>query len=216
MVNVSLSLRADDLPLVLLEDPLPAPADRTRIIVIDAHAALPDLLSRTIEATPHLELVGHAQDADGALAAVARLRPHIVLMDVTLPGRLGLCNPHDIVAAHPGVRSLILTARTGPRRDNQVDLVVEPATLGSAPLVDVLRGLSEPDLSARLWKLTRRELEVLSLLGDGHDLREIAQELGLSLHTCRGHVKSVLGKLGVHSQLAAVVLARRCGVIASN
>ena len=63
------------------------------------------------------------------------------------------------------------------------------------------------------WHLTPRELEVLRLLGDGRDPRGIAKELGVSLNTCRGYVKAVLAKLGVHSQLEAVVLATRAGLI---
>ena len=51
------------------------------------------------------------------------------------------------------------------------------------------------------------------LLGQGRDPRGIAKELGVTLHTCRGYVKGVLAKLGVHSQLEAVVLATRTGLI---
>jgi len=54
---------------------------------------------------------------------------------------------------------------------------------------------------------------VLRLLGRGRDPRAIAKELGVTLHTCRGYVKSVLAKLGVHSQLEAVVMATRTGLI---
>jgi DNA-binding NarL/FixJ family response regulator len=61
--------------------------------------------------------------------------------------------------------------------------------------------------------LTPRELEVLQLLGQGRDPRAIARELGVSLYTCRGYVKSVLAKLDVHSQLEAVVVASRAGLI---
>ncbi len=62
-------------------------------------------------------------------------------------------------------------------------------------------------------ELTARELEVLRLLGEGRDLRSIAELLGVSLHTCRGHVKNVLVKLGAHSQLEAVVIATRSGLL---
>lgn len=211
---MSVSLQATDLPLVLVEDPLPIPPDRTQVFVIDAHDSVPEIVSRTIEVGPYLELVGHARESAEALAEIARLRPQVVLMDVDLPGRTGLCDPHDIVAAFPGLRSLILYARTAPATPG-LDLN-GTAMAGRAPLVDVLREAAQPDLSTQLWKLTPRELEVLHLLGEGHDLREISAELGLSQHTCRGHVKSVLAKLGVHSQLAAVVTARRRGLIPSE
>ena len=55
---------------------------------------------------------------------------------------------------------------------------------------------------------------MLRLLGQGRDPRTIAKELGVSLNTCRGYVKSLLAKLDVHSQLEAVVVATRLGLIA--
>ena len=48
---------------------------------------------------------------------------------------------------------------------------------------------------------------------EGHDPQAIASRLGISVHTCRGHVKSVLLKLGAHSQLGAVVIAAREGLL---
>jgi DNA-binding NarL/FixJ family response regulator len=61
--------------------------------------------------------------------------------------------------------------------------------------------------------LTPREMEVLQLLGRGMDPTSIAGELDLSIHTARGHVKRILGKLGAHSQLEAVIIAVQLGVL---
>ncbi|HUZ56224.1 MAG TPA: response regulator transcription factor [Streptosporangiaceae bacterium] len=62
-------------------------------------------------------------------------------------------------------------------------------------------------------RLTAREQEVLALMGEGLDPRAIAERLVVSLHTARGHVKSVMTKLGAHSQLEAVVVATRSGLL---
>jgi DNA-binding NarL/FixJ family response regulator len=67
-------------------------------------------------------------------------------------------------------------------------------------------GSAQPDLTAR-------EQEVLTLLGEGLDVTIIAKRLGMSLNTCRGHVKSLLMKLGSHSQLEAVVEAVHQGLL---
>jgi DNA-binding CsgD family transcriptional regulator len=56
-------------------------------------------------------------------------------------------------------------------------------------------------------------MEVLKLLGRGQDPRTIARQLSISLHTCRGYVKSMLAKLDCHSQLEAVVTASRLGLL---
>jgi DNA-binding NarL/FixJ family response regulator len=61
--------------------------------------------------------------------------------------------------------------------------------------------------------LTAREQEVLALMGEGLDPRAIAERLVVSLHTARGHVKSIMIKLGAHSQLEAVVRATRAGLL---
>ena len=61
--------------------------------------------------------------------------------------------------------------------------------------------------------LTERELEVLRRLSRGEEPRVIAKQLGVSLSTCRGYVSSLLGKLKVHSQLEAVVVASKAGLI---
>jgi len=62
-------------------------------------------------------------------------------------------------------------------------------------------------------RLTTREQEVLALMGEGLDPKAIAERLVVSLHTARGHVKSVMMKLGAHSQLEAVVVATRAGLL---
>ena len=62
-------------------------------------------------------------------------------------------------------------------------------------------------------QLTRRQLEVLHLLAEGHSTSEIAAELGLSTTTVRNYVADVLNVLGVHNRLQAVVAARKAGLI---
>ena len=70
-----------------------------------------------------------------------------------------------------------------------------------------------PARPTRVIDVTPRERQVLELLGQGLDARVIARTLGISLHTSRGHVKSLLAKLHAHSQLEAVVNATRAGLL---
>jgi DNA-binding NarL/FixJ family response regulator len=70
----------------------------------------------------------------------------------------------------------------------------------------------EPDWS----RLTGREREVLALMGEGLDPKSIAHRLVVSVHTARGHVKNVMMKLGAHSQLEAVVVATRSGLLSRD
>ena len=79
----------------------------------------------------------------------------------------------------------------------------------------VTRLIDQPRTARRALArpLSQRELSVLVRMADGKDVTTIAHELQISSHTCRGHVKSVLSKLGAHSQLEAVVVAVRIGLI---
>jgi DNA-binding NarL/FixJ family response regulator len=70
-----------------------------------------------------------------------------------------------------------------------------------------------PPAGAPVPELTQREREVLGLLGRGMAPKAIARVLGISLNTCRGYVKSLLSKLGVNSQLEAVLTAQRLGLL---
>lgn len=81
------------------------------------------------------------------------------------------------------------------------------------PLLERLsRGRTIKGGSARA-DLTPREQDVLTLLGEGLDVATIADRLGISMNTCRGHVKSLLSKLGSHTQLEAVVEAVHQGLL---
>lgn len=222
-------------PCALDDELLAKPAARTRVLVVDDHRTFAELLSRALDAERDMECVGHAQNSAEALAAVARLKPDVVLMDVHLPDQDGISTSAQLVRDHPDLKILILTAHAS------LADVERAAAAGAAgflakdgSLTEVLNGLRtarrgslilpegllsrlsavvEEDRSMLQWNLTPRELEVLRLLGRGRDPRGIAKELGVTLHTCRGYVKGVLAKLGVHSQLEAVVLATRTGLI---
>lgn len=75
------------------------------------------------------------------------------------------------------------------------------------------RLVRQPSSAERAPLLTQREQDVLRLLATAADTRQIAKCLDISLSTCRGYVKRLLVKLDAHSQLEAVVVARRYGLI---
>jgi DNA-binding NarL/FixJ family response regulator len=162
-------------------------------------------------------------------------------MDVYLPGVDGIEGTRHIKASNPATRVLILTGHTEldiltqaatagasgflPKESSLQEvidairvpfddkIVVESSTL--AALIERLRDTERASArqAPNASRLTRRELEVLGLLREGLDPQTIASRLGISVHTTRGHVKSVLLKLGAHSQLEAVVIAAREGLL---
>ncbi len=212
----------------------------TGVLVVEDQQVLASALEIAIGTQPDMDCVGTAATIDDALASVAEHRPDVVLMDIGLPGLDGIEGTRQIKAAYPDVTILILTAGATPgrlaaaadagaggflakdgafsdvlaaiRNPMPGKMVIEGTTLH-----ELIKGMpgqpqSEPAQS-RTARLTAREQEVLALMGEGLDPSAIAERLVLSVYTARGHVKNVMMKLGAHTQLEAVVLATKSGML---
>jgi DNA-binding NarL/FixJ family response regulator len=210
------------------------------VLVVDDHASFAEALAIAMETQDDLECVGTAHDVEQALALVEERSPEVVLMDVNLPGADGVDGTRRIKALRPETRVLILTSFARPevlaraatagaagflpkesgfadvlssiRASGEDQMIVDRVTL-EAMLERVSVESSGGGAAPSRPRLTAREYEVLRRLGEGLDPQAIARELSISVHTCRGHVKSVLQKLGAHSQLEAVVMATRQGIL---
>ncbi|MEU4354919.1 response regulator transcription factor [Streptomyces virginiae] len=156
------------------------------------------------------------------------------------PASDGIALVAGVRVAHPGVRTVVLAERDDPRRaalalqagasgwvakDCSLSRLLavirgvlrEETHLPPALLTGVLRELTaarkhRTDSERLVESLTPREHEVLRCMVAGLGRKDVAARLFLSPHTVRTHMQNVLGKLGVHSTLAAVALARRAGV----
>jgi DNA-binding NarL/FixJ family response regulator len=205
------------------------------VLVVDGHQTFAELLGVALRGQPDLRYVGHARNGEQALRLCAELRPDVILLDPELPDADGIAIAEMLRHRQPETRVVILTA------SNEATLVGRATAAGAAgflskngALGDVLHAVHtahgggmtvSTDILARLLRstapvvgprgggLTAREHEVLELMGSGLDPRAIARRLGISVHTCRGYVKAVLAKLDVHSQLEAVAVATRRGLI---
>jgi DNA-binding NarL/FixJ family response regulator len=183
---------------------------------------------------PDLTCVGTAPSVAKALLMVNELRPDLVLMDVHLGDGDGITATAELTQSYPELRVVVLTAHT------DTALMQRAADAGACCLLpkdgslpDMLQALrssrrgglvvhpvllkalvtSQPPKADYLPPLTRRERDVLSMLADGSDARAISKQLGISVNTCRGYVRSLLLKLGAHSQLEAVVIATNHGLV---
>jgi DNA-binding NarL/FixJ family response regulator len=205
------------------------------VLVVDDHRVVAETFRMAIDVEDDVECVGLAGSAEEALALVSELSPDVVVMDVRLPGVDGIEASRQIKALHPSVRVLIVSAYTG------VDVVARAAAAGASgvlskegALADMVKALKTaggsrmivdslaldapaPQDPARVTgparNLTEREVEILALMSEGLNPKSIAVSTGISLQTARGHVKSIMAKLDAHSQLEAVVIAAREGLV---
>jgi DNA-binding NarL/FixJ family response regulator len=188
-----------------------------------------------------IEVVGEAGNGDEAVALAHRLRPDVALMDVRMPGTDGIEATRRIVADGLPTQVLILT--TFDLDEHVYDALQAGASgfllkdVGRAQLVDAVRTVAEGDALfaptvlrrlvahyvARpaldrapphtLEELSKREIEILRLLGHGLSNGEIADELVISLATVKTHVRHILQKLRLRDRVQAVVLAYESGLL---
>ncbi len=210
-------------------------APRT-VLVVDDHRTFADLMCVALSSQPDLSCVGTAYDVSSGIDLVRRHRPDVVVIDYQFDGdeRDGVEATATITSTHPETAVVILTGHADhqlmrraadagasslmPKDGSLQDLLSTLRTAGRAGLVvhpRLLRSLltvPRPAASPET-PLSRRERDVLAMLTIGLDARAIAGQLGISLSTCRGYVKTLLRKLDAHSQLEAVAIARRRGLL---
>jgi DNA-binding NarL/FixJ family response regulator len=213
-----------------------AAAESTRVVIVDDHPLFAETMAITLRQKGYDATRMPLQP--GLAAEVVRRRPDVVLLDLDLADHgsgLELIAPFD----QAGVRVVVVTsdidrARWGECLDRGAAAVV-PKHASLNVLLDLIRRatdgepltaqaeradlraawrerqLAEQDAHRRLERLSRREAEVLGMLMTGRTVSQIARECYVSIATVRTQVKSVLAKLSVSSQLAAVGIANEVG-----
>ena len=210
--------------------------DTSRVVVVDDHTTFAELLSDALDRQEDLENAGTAGGVQEGIALCRAEQPDVVVMDYHLPDGNGLDAAREILADRPATRIIMLTGNAA------ADILAQAAGSGICgflpkdgsltTLLDTLRHartgsmVIHPSLLAMIGKqtapeqpdapaLTTRERQVLTLMAQGHDVRANAKHLGITENTCRGYVKSILAKLDAHTQLEAVAVAGRLGLLAS-
>lgn len=207
-----------------MASPRPAAASYagpTAVLVVDDHAVFAESLAFVLGGDHRFGRVDVAPTAARARHLLREGPYDLAVIDVQLGDGSGLELLDELRDVRPAPRAFVLTAH--PRPD-----VVERARASGAVAVltkgagleELLDALASPGEPTGAWPahpqaglLSPRELQVVQLLAEGQDVRGVAQALGLSVHTVRDYVKSLLEKLGAHHQLGAVVAAHRAGLI---
>lgn len=215
----------------------PQAKEPCRVLIVDDHRTFAELMAFSLDAEDDFVCVGRAETVREAVALADALEPDVVVMDYRLPDGDGIGATTRILARHPQMRVLMLTAYAEPEVFARAAAAgVSGFLVKDGALADVLSALRAArcgnvtvtgELLAHLTDraqskrgdgnvapvLTAREDMVLRLLADGQDVRAIASTLTISVNTCRDHVKRLREKLGAHSQLQAVATAARMGML---
>jgi DNA-binding NarL/FixJ family response regulator len=205
---------------------------RPTVLLADDHAIVTDGLSRILKEA-HFDVVGAVRDGQQLLEAATRLRPDVVITDLSMPGLTGLDVLARLKAAHLESKVIVLTMHHDPdlatdairggasgfllkeSAGDELLLAVGYALEGKVyitPTVtkEVMERLAGP-AKAKDPQLTPRQCDILRLIVKGQRMKEIAANLGLSTRTVEGHKYEMMEALGVTStaELVRYALERR-------
>ena len=202
-----------------------AGSDKTRVLIVDDHPLLRQGITRLINAEKDLMVCGEADEAPKTLDAITASKPGIVILDISLKGASGIEVLKNIRARYPKLPVLVLSMhdevvyaqralKAGAsgyimkheamekvlialRRALSGEIYLSDR-LGARMLNQLVGGRTTPNISP-IEELSDRELEVFSLIGQGHGTRPIAEKLHLSVKTIESHRAHIKEKLNLKS-----------------
>src|SRR4051812_5774724 len=204
----------------------------TTVLIVDDHRSFADLLEAALGSAEGLRCLGTASTAEEGIRRVGELHPSVVVMDIQMPGTDGLAATRELRRASPMTAVAVVTAhqdgewvaraaRAGasafiPKNGSLAEMITllreaRPGRMQVAPSVLPVNRAG----GTAVQELTARELEVLGYIGQGLEVKGIAQVLGISVHTCRGYIKSIYATLHVSSRIGAVNRGRELGLLTS-
>ena len=195
---------------------------RKRVLLVDDHPMTRAGLAQLINLQPDLEVCCEARDPAEALDELSKMKPDLIVTDLTMPGRSGTEFIKDALALHPNVPMLVVSMhdellyaehalRAGARGYIMKEAGGEKLLAGirrvlsgrvyvsdrvSSRLLDAMTARTPRGARAPIKALSQREFEIFNLIGQGKSTRDIAAELHLSPKTVdvhRGHIKEKLG-----------------------
>jgi len=213
-----------------------------RLLLVEDHTLLRAGLRALLSQDADIEIVGEADNGRDAIQAVGALSPHLVLMDLTMPGMNGIEAMRDIKRRYPETRVLVLTIHKTDEyiheslRAGADGYILKDATHDELRVAvrSVLNGKTylSPDISAKVingylgtgqaatassqWDtLTHREREVLKLVAEGRPNKYIADYYCLSVKTVEKHRSNLMKKLDLHNAAMLTAYAIKKGLLAS-
>jgi len=200
-----------------------------RVLTVDDHALIREGIAALVGNQKDMRLVGEACNGREAIEQFRSHRPDVTLMDLQMPEMNGIDALIAIRSEFPDSRIIVLTTYAGDAlclRAMKAGAhayilkgTVRKDLLDTIRAVRAGRKILHAEVAAELAThaaddaLSAREIEVLSLIAAGNSNKLIADELAISEDTVKGHVKSILSKLGVNDRTHAVTAALKRGII---
>lgn len=207
-----------------------------RLLVVEDESLFRNLLVQTLEDEPGLEVVGEADNGQAAINMAAQHEPHVVLMDIEMPGEYdGIDAGIEIRKARPSTGIVLLSSHRDRRfftslpADQQsgwsyllkqsvgdIDTVIraiQGSAMGMVVLDPALIGEMRPKPDSALSRLTPRQHDVLELIARGYSNAAIAEELSLTERSVETYVSVIYQELGVsgeretHARVKATLMA---------
>ena len=211
-----------------------------RILLADDHKIVFDSLKSLLDRQPDMQVVGGAENGRVAVAQVHELKPDVVIMDVTMPNLNGIEATRQITSQYPEIKVVALSMHadkqfvTGILSAGASGYLTKNCSFDE--LVKAVRLVAEnkkylcPDVTGIVIEeslagasgtgssaadlLTTREREILQLLAEGKTIKQIAEQLYLSIKTIYTHRDQIMKKLQVENMAELTKLALRDGLIA--
>ena len=208
------------------------------IIVADDHGIVREGLRRLLEAEPDFKVSGEAEDGRDVLEEVARAKPDVVVLDITMPRMGGLETLERLRSDHGDVKVILLSVHNDPPFiQSAIGLRVDGYVLKNGPASEIVTAIREvmkggsyfsPAVAREIVEqvrsprnespdpftlLSAREREVLQLIAEGLAAKEVATELSISTKTVEAHRTSLMRKLNVRKATELVRYALRRGLI---
>jgi len=215
---------------------VPPPAVTKRIVIIEDHTAVREMLAEILKVDPAYKIVGESGEGQQACQLCLELKPDLIVLDARLPGLSGVDILRRISKQLKSTRVLVFSAYESPA------LVREMLEAGAHGFVEKTAGLGEfkkglgtiaqggtyfgPGVAALLRTvvannsstsgietLTDREREILKLVAESHSTKEIAQKLGISVKTVDNHRTNLMRKLDLHDVASLTRYSLEIGLI---